>query len=852
MKPNLKPMLLAAALAATSWIGLPPAVAGTNDLPWNEAFENYAPGQSLDGTNGWSVLSPLGGAVVTNLTYTFTNSALALRSTNHTAVLDRSEDVAINVTAAAATNVYCDMMIYAGQRRNLTTNAFDASARTAFGVDTNGQLNVWHQTDTNADGIPDGPAWSVMAHPALATDAWARVTLAMDNTTDKVRNYQYVQVRLNGFTLTNADAFARPDGSLQAGGSWFIMGGVGGQAVSNVEFNGYGKSDDVVLQYTEPWPSPVASNDTETVVEGVPTRLSPLTNDSDPAGDAISLLSVGAAGHGTTTTTGVNQVRYTATVGYVGPDAFTYTIMDAYGATATGTVNVTVQTRPPVTVNDTVTVKEGVPATISPLANDSDPAGDAISLVSVTQPAHGTSATAAGNQVLYTATAGYVGADSFTYTITDAFGAQATAAVNVTVQTRPPVAVDDSVSVLEVVPTLISPLANDSDPAGDAISLLSLTQPAHGTAVDAGGNQVLYTGASGYVGSDTFTYTIVDAYGAQATATVNVSVLNQPPVAVNDAYTVTQGIASVLAPLANDSDPAGDAITLFSFGQPSHGVTTASGGNGVQYVAAPSYTGTDTFQYVIADVQGAQATGTVTLTVRPYLTNPLPWRESFEPYAPGLNLVGTNGWSGPGDPIVTALTYPYAYPAALPLAGLTHTQILNRADTVSVQVTAVPGTNVYCDMMLCAGYRRNLSTLVLDTDARAAVGLDTNGIVNVWHETDTDGNGNRDGAKWTPLGNAPLASNAWIRVTLIMDNTSDTVLHYRYVKVCLDEVPMTSGEAYARPNGALQPGGPWFIMAGNGTQSIQSVELNGYGYSDDMVIDYGAPRFAGGSVFMFR
>ena len=1032
MTPITNRMASACLLAASLAVSLPgSARAATNDVPWRESFEGYAPGQSLQGTNGWSV-SAGGGAVVTNLTYAFTNSALPL-ATNHTRVLERWDRVSVDV-AAAATNVFCDMMIYAGQRRNLATNVLDASARTAFGVDTNGLLNVWHQTDTNADGVLDGAVWTALAHAPLASNAWARVTLAMDTTSDTTYHHGYVQVRLHGYTLTHAAAFARPDGSLVSGGSWFLMGGSVAAPVTNIEFNGYGKSDDLAVQYIEPWPSPVASNDaavvlegvaallsplandtdpdgdpltlqsftapahgvaiaagaqqiqytassgyvgadsftyvvadvhgwtatgtvsltvatrppvasndTFTVTENVPAALSVLANDSDPAGDALALQSFTQPAHGTAAATGTNQVLYTPAAHYVGADAFSYVLVDAYGATATGTVSLTLVTQPPLAAGDAATLAEGVPALVSPLANDSDPDGDTLTLQSFTQPAHGTAAAAGTNQVLvtpatgyvgadaftyivadqhgatatgsvaltivtrspvavgdamvvqegvpalvsplandsdpagdaltlqsftqpahgvtaasgttqvqYTATAGYVGADAFTYVLADAYGATATGTVNVTVQTRPPVAVDDAVEVLESVATVLSPLANDSDPAGDAIALLSFTQPAHGAVAASGTNQVLYTPAAGYVGPDAFTYTVLDAYGAQASAAVTVSVLNQMPVAVDDAVVATQGEAVVIAPLANDSDPAGDAIALSRFTQPAHGVAAAAGGDLISYTAVASFTGTDTFQYVLADVHGGMATGTVTVSVRPYLANPLPWRDAFETYAPGQNLVGTNGWSGPGTPLVTNMPCAYPYADYLPLPLLTHTQLLKRMDTVVVQVSAPLVTNVYCDMMIRPGYRRGLASLALDAAVRAAVGVDTNGFLNVWHETDSNADGTRDGGVWSRLGHVPLASNEWARVTLVMDNTSDSLRHYRYVQVCLNQLPLESPDAYGRPDGALSAGGTWFIMGGTNAPPIEGLEFNGYGYSDDVVIGYGAPRFVYGSVFRFR
>jgi hypothetical protein len=66
-------------------------------------------------------------------------------------------------------------------------------------------------------------------------------------------------------------------------------------------------------------------------------------------------------------------------------------------------------------------------------------------------------------------------------------------------------------------------LANDSDPEGDSLSLVSVTDSPNGTTTISGGN-VVYTPDSGYVGSDSFVYTASDGNGGTDTATVSVTV----------------------------------------------------------------------------------------------------------------------------------------------------------------------------------------------------------------------------------------------------------------------------------------------------------------------------------------
>jgi len=68
--------------------------------------------------------------------------------------------------------------------------------------------------------------------------------------------------------------------------------------------------------------------------------------------------------------------------------------------------------------DDTYTVPEGVPSTLDVLENDSFTSGNPITITQVSAPTHGV-ATTNGATIVYTPTAGYLGQDTFTYTISD-------------------------------------------------------------------------------------------------------------------------------------------------------------------------------------------------------------------------------------------------------------------------------------------------------------------------------------------------------------------------------------------------------------------------------------------------
>ncbi|MDZ4811080.1 MAG: Ig-like domain-containing protein [Pseudomonadota bacterium] len=270
---------------------------------------------------------------------------------------------------------------------------------------------------------------------------------------------------------------------------------------------------------------PVAQNDSVSTAFGTAVVIAVLANDSDPDGDTLSISAVGAAQNGAATISG-NNISYQPGVGFVGTDSFAYTISDGHGGTATATVTVTISGRPPVANPDVATTLTGIPVTIPVLANDTDPDGDLLSVSALSTAANGTLVLNANASVTYTPTAGFVGNDSFTYTLRDATGATAIGTVNVTVTpaNRAPDAVDDSYMVMRGNLLTLELLANDSDPDGDPISIVSVNQPSNGVVITGTGGQLYYQGRSGFEGTDYFSYTITDTRGLTDTATVTVMI----------------------------------------------------------------------------------------------------------------------------------------------------------------------------------------------------------------------------------------------------------------------------------------------------------------------------------------
>ncbi len=130
-----------------------------------------------------------------------------------------------------------------------------------------------------------------------------------------------------------------------------------------------------------------------------------------------------------------------------GAETITFTATDPGGLSdsdpATFTVN-NVNDKP-VAVNDTVVTDEDVAATIHVLANDSDIDNDALTVQSVTDPAHGTVEIQNDTLVVYTSQTDWNGNDSFSYAMSDGNGGLDTADVFVTVN-----AVNDAPVVADI------------------------------------------------------------------------------------------------------------------------------------------------------------------------------------------------------------------------------------------------------------------------------------------------------------------------------------------------------------------------------------------------------------------
>ncbi len=366
-------------------------------------------------------------------------------------------------------------------------------------------------------------------------------------------------------------------------------------------------------------------------------------------GKSYTLVSIGtdaeAPSAGGTVSVVSNRLSYTPVPGFIGQESFTYTMSDSI---ATDSAWVTVTVTPgdlfantdafdvfyaresgapsaraftlPVTFNDRIQPALGQSVQISGLGvgpNAPDHAGhvtiseDGLSLVyeptDVPSPAY---------------------VERFTYEISDGAERRASGQVEVRVLNRAnmlgALVQDDAFTVLRssvnnTLPLLSNDFAQPGTADGWVITTNSAT--AYNGTVSISGANVLYTPPEGFVGIDTFTYSVNDGLGGTGSATVRVQVGALPT--LPDLFVALSGSQSNdFDVVANDvlfATYAGEYTLAEVLGATQGGTVMLSPSNTVLYAPAATYAGlypyTESFSYTVLDDAGGVVTGVVQVVV---------------------------------------------------------------------------------------------------------------------------------------------------------------------------------------------------------------------------------------------
>lgn len=183
----------------------------------------------------------------------------------------------------------------------------------------------------------------------------------------------------------------------------------------------------------------------------------------------------------------------------------------------------------------------------------------------------------------------------------------------------------------------------DSDPNGDTLSISTdtITTVNGGTVELFANGDFAYSPASGFSGTDSFSYTLLDGRGGsdEGTATITIEAIetpNQDPIAFDDMFNGQEDTpisGNVLVDNGNgaDYDPDSDPVTVTA-----NIITTVSGGtvelfsNGdFLYTPATNFFGSDSFGYTVEDGRGGSDTATVILSVSSVNDSPVANSDAF-------------------------------------------------------------------------------------------------------------------------------------------------------------------------------------------------------------------------------
>ena len=418
----------------------------------------------------------------------------------------------------------------------------------------------------------------------------------------------------------------------------------------------------VTVTVTQVNDAPVADDDSAVTNEDTPVSIDVLEGDSDvdmtpglnehPESEAIT-ISIDEPGLLAPSHGGIEvsdgKIVYTPNTNYNGTDTFEYNADDGEALTrATVTVAISQVNDNPVAVTDNVSTEEDHAVDIFPLDNDTDT--DALetlnedelhlladlTLVSaeILGTPHGT-LEQEGSKLIYTPYANSFDGDVILYEAEDGHGGSDTGAINVSVISVNDlpvfVAVPDDMNLAEDGADGVGSLTvSDVETAGDAltVTVVSSTKPLMVglgdvtiTAGTGGERTVTVNPKDNQNGSAVITLRVTDEDGGytDCTFTVDVSMINDPPVAMDDTAIISEDSSYAkdwsLLTGEVDIETNDDTLTVDILTEAEHG-TAAVDGDNITYVPDADWNGVDSFVYKVTDDLGLFDTGTITITVQ--------------------------------------------------------------------------------------------------------------------------------------------------------------------------------------------------------------------------------------------
>ncbi|EIY9802074.1 tandem-95 repeat protein, partial [Vibrio parahaemolyticus] len=373
-----------------------------------------------------------------------------------------------------------------------------------------------------------------------------------------------------------------------------------------VTSGGVSESTTVEVNVTPVNDAPVAKDDIATTQEDTAVTIDVLPNDTDVDGDKLSIESASVPKEQGTVEVVNGKLVFTPTENFNGDAEIIYTVTDG-ALTDQATVKVTVNA-----VNDTPVVESNIAdqalaEDFTPYTIDLNTAFSDVDNVDgeLTFSVSGNSniqVAIVNGIATITPTADWNGSETLTFTATDPSGESISQTVNFTVA---PVAdiVADKATVVEDTSTVIKVLGNDTfEGDGKVVSLDTNNGPANGTVSVNPDGSVTYTPDDNYHGTDSFTY-IVTSGGVSESTTVSVDVtpVNDAPVAKDDIATTQEDTAVTIDVLPNDSDVDGDKLSIESASVPKEQGTVEVVNGKLVFTPAENFNGDAEITYTVTD-----------------------------------------------------------------------------------------------------------------------------------------------------------------------------------------------------------------------------------------------------------
>ncbi|WP_044190650.1 Ig-like domain-containing protein [Hyalangium minutum] len=420
-----------------------------------------------------------------------------------------------------------------------------------------------------------------------AEDAPLPITLAGSDVDGDTITFAIVSPPAHGTLTGTAPDLTYTPAANYFGSDSFTFTASDGQATSTPA--------SVSLTVTPVNDTPVPTARLLTTPEDTPLSITLTGTDAD--GDTLTFALASQPTHGTLTGT-PPHLTYTPETSYHGSDNFTFTVSDGTVTSAPGTLSLfvaSVNSTPGVS-SQSLTIEEDAATGITLMG--SDPDGDLLTFTITVPPAHGTLSGTAPH-LTYTPTLDYFGTDSFTFTATDGLATSTPATVSFTLTpvNDAPRPAAQTVSTREDTAKAITLTA--VDPEGSPVSFTLVSGPSHGTLTGTP-PALTYTPAQDYQGQDRFTFTASDGVltSAPATVTVNVTDVNDSPVAQAQTLTVPAGSPTPI--YLSGSDVDGDELTFAIVSFPEQGKLTGTPPD-IIYTPPTGFTGATRFTFSASD-----------------------------------------------------------------------------------------------------------------------------------------------------------------------------------------------------------------------------------------------------------